>query len=154
VKVDRPRAFAASEAETARDLRDVKRDQSMTHGVASVLADLEPGAYAGTLTSLRNDTRSCQLECLEGASEGDRSHKPTAEALEAWLRRNRKEWFEDPIVELEHREAIREQAFGSAYGTKRLEVTARYEVHLDCKLERILSMLIRLRDLRRSPIPI
>jgi hypothetical protein len=73
--------------------------------------------------------------------------------LEAWLIRNRKEWFEDPIVELEHREAIREQALGSAYAAKRLEVTSRYEVHLDRKLERTLAMLVRLRELRQPAEP-
>ena len=70
------------------------------------------------------------------------------EVLEAWLRRHWSEWYEGPISELEHRDAIKEQAFGSAYATKRLEDTARYEVNLDRKLERTLSMLIRLRELR------
>jgi hypothetical protein len=41
---------------------------------------------------------------------------------------------------------VREQAIGSAYATQRLESTARYEVHLDRKLERRLAMLIRLRE--------
>jgi hypothetical protein len=34
-----------------------------------------------------------------------------------------------------------------------LESTARYEVHLDRKLERTLAMLIRLRELRRTTVP-
>jgi hypothetical protein len=94
-----------------------------------------------------------RLECLEGAAGSDRSYQPTAEALGAWLRRNRKEWFDDPIVELEHRDAIREQAFGAAYSAQRLVVTARYEVHLDRKLERTLAMLVRLRELRQPAVP-
>jgi hypothetical protein len=76
-----------------------------------------------------------------------------AEALEAWLRHHWSEWYEGPISELEHRDAIKEQAFGSAYATKRLEVTARYDVHPDRKLERNLSMLIRLRELRPVAAP-
>jgi hypothetical protein len=36
-----------------------------------------------------------------------------------------------------------------AYGAHDLEVPARYEVHLDRKLERTLAMLIRLRELRQ-----
>src|SRR5271165_3863612 len=44
---------------------------------------------------------------------------------------------------LEHRDAIGEQTLGSAYATRRLETTARYETRLDRKLERTLSMLIR-----------
>jgi hypothetical protein len=48
--------------------------------------------------------------------------------------------FEDPIAALEHRDAIRKQAFGSAYTTKRLGVTIGHEVHLDRWLERILAV--------------
>jgi hypothetical protein len=153
VEVDLPKIFTATVSDTARDLRDVKRDQAMTNKAENILAAGEPEAYTRALAALRDDTRAYWLECLEGASGGDRTYQPTAEALEAWLRRNRKEWFEDPIVELEHRGVIREQAFGAAYATHRLVVTARYEVHLDRKLERILSMLIRLRELRPPTAP-
>jgi hypothetical protein len=97
---------------------------------------------------------AANMACLEEASADNRSCQTAVEALEAWLRRNRKEWLDDPITELEQRDAIREQAFGSAYATKRLEVTARYEVHLDRKLERTLSMLVRLRESRRPVVPV
>jgi hypothetical protein len=99
---------------------------------------------------LREDTRSYRLECLD---DDGPDYKLTAEALETWLRRHWVEWFDGPIAELEHRDAIREQAIGSAYATQRLESTARYEVHLDRKLERTLAMLLRLRDFRRSVAP-
>jgi hypothetical protein len=79
--------------------------------------------------------------------------QPTTEALEAWLRRHWTEWYEGPISELEHRDAIKEQAFGSAYANRRLDVAARYEVHLDRKLEGTLAMLIRLRELRPPIVP-
>lgn len=58
----------------------------------------------------------------------------------------------EPIAELEHRDAIREQAIGAAYASPRLEVIARYEVHLDRKLERTPSPLLRLRDLRQPVV--
>ena len=45
---------------------------------------------------------------------------------------------------------IRSQAFGEALDPNRLESLARYEVHLDRKLERTLTMLIRLREMRNS----
>jgi hypothetical protein len=54
---------------------------------------------------------------------------------------------------LQHRDAIKEQALGMAYKTRHLELPARYEVHLDRKLERTLAMLIRLRELRRPMVP-
>ena len=116
----------------------------------TILVAGEPDAYARGLAALREDTRSYWLECLD---DDGLHYKPTAEALEAWIRRHWAEWFDGPIAELEHRDVIREQAIGSAYATQRLEATARYEVHLDRKLERTLAMLIRLRELRRATMP-
>ena len=53
--------------------------------------------------------------------------------------------------QLSNRPLIREQAFGEALNPAGLEPLARYEVHLDRKLERTLSMLLRLQELRRRP---
>ena len=50
--------------------------------------------------------------------------------------------------ELANRPLIREQAFGEALDPDKLERLARYEVHLDRKLERSLAMLFRLKELR------
>ncbi|MGH6845940.1 MAG: hypothetical protein ACREC0_00450 [Methylocella sp.] len=47
-----------------------------------------------------------------------------------------------------NRPLIREQAFGDALDPDKLERLGRYEVHLDRKLERMLAMLLRLKDLR------
>ena len=54
--------------------------------------------------------------------------------------------------ELGNRPLIREQAFGEALNPDRLERLGRYEVHLDRKLERMLTMLLRLKDLRQGAI--
>jgi len=43
---------------------------------------------------------------------------------------------------------LRSQAFGQALEPDRLDKLARYEVHLDRKLERMLAMLLKLQDLR------
>jgi molybdopterin-containing oxidoreductase family iron-sulfur binding subunit len=45
-----------------------------------------------------------------------------------------------------------EQAFGEALDPDKLERLGRYEVHLDRKLERMLAMLLRLKDLRQGTI--
>ena len=58
-------------------------------------------------------------------------------------------WFENRKKELANRPLIREQAFGEALDPDKLERLGRYEVHLDRKLERMLTMLLRLKDLRR-----
>jgi hypothetical protein len=53
--------------------------------------------------------------------------------------------------ELQNRALIRDQAFGEALDPDHLEGLARYEVHLDRKMERMLAMLIRLQEFRAAP---
>jgi hypothetical protein len=77
------------------------------------------------------------------------AHGRDGDALNGWITRHWNEWYEEPIAALEHRDAIRDQAIGAAYTSPDLDVPARYEVHLDRKLERTLAMLFRLRELRR-----
>jgi hypothetical protein len=148
------------------------RFNALQHGVLSCHAVLpweDPSEYEALLTALvaehapQGPTEEHLVEELAGIIWRKRrlrlaeaavfpvrdglEYEPTAEALKAWLDHHWEEWFEQPIAELEHRDAIREQAFGAAYATHNLETPARYEVHLDRKLERTLAMLIRLRDL-------
>jgi hypothetical protein len=58
-------------------------------------------------------------------------------------------WFDNRKKELVNRPLIREQAFGEALEPAKLEGLGRYEIHLDRKLERMLSILMRLKELRR-----
>ena len=146
-------AIAAKRSETARELREVRRDQAMTRKAWDILEEDGPDAYARALAALRDDTHIFWSECLAEPPEDGCDYAPTAAALKDWIDRHWDEWFEGPIAELEHRDAIREQAFGTSYATHKLETPARYEVHLDRKLERTLSMLIRLRELQRTEKP-
>ena len=50
---------------------------------------------------------------------------------------------------VENRHLIREQVLGEAVECTRLKSLSRYEVHLDRKLERMLTMLLRLQSLRQ-----
>ena len=52
-----------------------------------------------------------------------------------------------------HRPLIRAQALGEALDPDQLDKLARYETHLDRKLGRVLGMLWRLKDLRRTITP-
>ena len=61
-------------------------------------------------------------------------------------------WIEDRKQELANRPLIRKQAFGEALDPDRLERPGRYELHLDRKLERMLTMLLRLKDLRQGVV--
>ena len=59
-------------------------------------------------------------------------------------------WFENRQKELANRPLIREQASGDALDPNKLERLGRYEVYLDRKLERMLTMLLRLKEMRQS----
>jgi hypothetical protein len=138
---------------TARDLRDVKRDQAMTQKAWNILAAGGPDAYAQAAAALREDTRVYWRECLsERPDDGRPDYEPTADMLKSWIERHWQEWYDDRIAELENRSAIRDQALGIAYAAHDLDVPARYEIHLDRKLERTLALLFRLRELRQSAV--
>ena len=62
-------------------------------------------------------------------------------------------WYEKRQLELDRRPLIRAQAFGEAVDPNRLERLARYEVHLDRKLERTVAMLLKLPELRGAAKP-
>ncbi len=80
------------------------------------------------------------------------TYAATAEALRAWVDRHWREWYVRPIIELQHRDVIRDQALGIAYTAEGLEVPVKYEIHLDRKLERTLAMLVKLRELRQAAV--
>jgi hypothetical protein len=93
------------------------------------------------VAAVREDPRSYWLECLSEPPEDGLTYAPTADILKAWINRHWKEWYDDPIAELENRDTIRDQALGAAYAAHDLDAPVRYEVHLDRKLGRVLAML-------------
>ena len=84
--------------------------------------------------------------------EGETPATADAEGLRCYLEAKVLPWFETRKKELANRPLIREQAFGEALDPDKLERLGRYEVHLDRKLERMLAMLLRLKDLRQGTI--
>jgi hypothetical protein len=62
-------------------------------------------------------------------------------------------WYGVRRTELANRPLICAQAFGEALDPARLERLGRYEVHLDRQLERMLTILIRLQNLRGAADP-
>jgi hypothetical protein len=124
-KADIPQALSATPIDTARDLREVKHDQTLSLKARDVLVTGGPDAYRRALETLREDTRRYWEECLSDPPSDGLSYAPMAEALLAWIDHYWQEWFDDPIAELEHRGAIKEQAIGAAYASDDLEKTAR-----------------------------
>jgi hypothetical protein len=76
-----------------------------------------------------------------------------ADGLRHFLEAEVVPWFENRRKELSNRPLIRDQAFGEALDADKLERLRSYEAHLDRKRERMLAMLLRLKDLRRPAEP-
>ena len=145
-------AIRATPEDTARELADLAEDEACTGRALEVLRRSRPGAYEAALTALSEDTRGWWQEHLdepeEYQDEGEEPYGPDAEGLRRFLQTKVPDWYATRRKELENRPLIRTQAFGEALDANRLEQLARYEVHLDRKLERMLAMLVRLRELR------
>ena len=84
--------------------------------------------------------------------KGEEPSTADATSLRGFLENVVLPWLGNRRKELTNRPLIREQAFGEALDPDKLERLGRYEVHLDRKLERMLTMLLRLKDLRQGLI--
>jgi hypothetical protein len=148
-------AIRATGDETQEDMREMEEDEAMTRHAFDLLGSRGNDRYEAALAALRADTRDWWADTLaRDPDELEKGEEPAA-ADEAGLRRFLEgkvlPWFEARRKELSNRPLIREQAFGEAVDPDKLERLGRYEVHLDRKLERMLAMLLRLKDLRQGP---
>ena len=149
-------AIRATAADTEDDIRAMQDDEAMTRRALDLLGSRRNDAYEAALAELREDTQSWWADMLARDSDelADDEEPATADAdsLRRFLETEVLPWFEGRKKELANRPLIREQAFGDALDPDKLERLGRYEVHLDRKLERMLTMLIRLKNLRQGTI--
>ena len=127
----------------------------MARRALELLGSRRNDAYEAALAALREDTQAWWSQMLRRDQDELEEGEEPATADEAGLRRFLEgsvlPWFETRRKELANRPLICEQAFGEALDPDKLERLGRYEVHLDRKLERMLAMLLRLKDLRQGP---
>lgn len=57
-------------------------------------------------------------------------------------------WLLEQCELVKHREELRQQALGNAVATLPFESLARYEAHLDRKFEKVLTMIIKLKEMK------
>jgi hypothetical protein len=147
-------AIRATQSETQKDIAEMGEDEAMTRRALDLLGSRRNDAYETALATLREDTRRWWADTLAHdpceLDEGETPATADAEGLRRFLEAKVLPWFETRKKELANRPLIREQAFGEALDPDKLERLGRYEVHLDRKLERMLAMLLRLKELRRG----
>jgi hypothetical protein len=147
--------------DTAKELADLDEDRAITTRALDLLEAGKGRAYDKALGSLREVTQQWWAERIKPKRPfdlldlGDVANRYSADAdgLLQFLAREVMPRYETRRQELLNRPLIQEQAFGEAIDPDRLEGLARYEAHLDRKLERMLTMLIRLKDLKGTPDP-
>jgi hypothetical protein len=96
--------------------------------------------------------RKSELHLFDFGNEQNR-YTADADGLCEFLQEEVMPGYEARRDELQNQPLIREQVIGEALDADKLEGLARYETHLDRKLERMLTMLIRLQELRAPPTP-
>ena len=153
-------AATATLSGTAEDPVELKNRQASAQNALEILGAGKAGAYEAALAELVESTRRSwqeqvapEPENLDEDEDPDGDVEPyTADAtgLAEYLEASVLPYCAKHLEYVENRHLIRAQVLGEALDFKRLEPLSRYEIHLDRKLERMLAMLLRLQDLRRS----
>jgi hypothetical protein len=152
IKVEKEAASDSTEL-----VNSLKEDQAMLLDAIEVLRSGTAQAYKKALASLQESVQRRWAE-LSAPKEirlmpfdviAPR-YKADAAGLLQFLECERDD-VATRRTELESHELIRDQLFGEALNPDLVDGLIRYEVHLDRKLERMASMLFRLKELRGLP---
>ena len=146
-------AISADDDQTEGERRALDERRTATRTAADLLRGQLSTAYPDALAALPDDIKDSWQQALESSRILDRSDRRLKEDAPSLLR-----FLDDQIVPqdreraiaLDHRPLIREQAFGDAVVVTQFDSLDRHEVHLDRKLERTLTMLLKLKELRRA----
>lgn len=152
-KIDVAAAIKAGAVNTQRELADLDDDRQMTLTAIDILACERNRCYEDALEALENGTRDAWAEQLTWKPDDYDTHvKPyTADAasLQRYLETEILPWYDKQRAQIIAQPLVRAQALGESLDPDKLDRLGRYEVHLDRKLERTLSTLLRLQELRR-----
>jgi hypothetical protein len=147
-------AVRISAEDTDSELRDLDEDEAIARRALEILESQRNDAYEAALAELREDTQHWWTDTLklepDELEEGEELASADVEGLRGFLESKVLPWFEERREAISRRPLLRDQAFGESLDPDKLERLGRYEVHLDRKLERMLSMLFRLKELREA----
>jgi hypothetical protein len=151
-------AIRATATDTEEDIAELTAAEDMSRVALELLASRRNDDYVAALAALHGKLRQWWEDVLardpEELEENEEPYTADVASLRRFLEDEALPWFETRRKQLANRPLICEQAFGDSLDPDKLERLARYEVHLDRKLERTLTILLRLKELRRAPDPI
>lgn len=114
--------------------------------------NLEQQGQTATMTMLSDednaDWQEYRKQTIEHRNEWGYEQFPEDKMFSDWLGEC-VQYFHERVAKHEHAPAIRQQIIGLSYATERMDGVARYETHLDRKFERILAMLLKLKEMNR-----
>jgi len=155
-KIDVADALRADPGELATELKAIDVDRKMTLKAIALLNGGRPNSYVKALAALHESTREAWKDQLAWNSddyeEGEEAYKADTPSFLRYLETQIMPWYDNRLAELKAQPIVRTQALGEAVNPDKLERLGRYEVHLDRKLERMLAMLLRLKDLRQGTV--
>jgi hypothetical protein len=156
------KAIRATADDTADELAEVKEAETAVRRALEILGKGKTGAYEEALFALHPGTWDWWTEALEEGRQtepgehddcDEQCYSADVDGLASFLYDEVLPWLARRGQALEHRPLIRAQALGEALNLYQLDKLARYETHLDRKLGRVLGMLLRLKDVRRTITP-
>jgi hypothetical protein len=136
-------------------IASVRADRTMLARAKEFLGLGRAHAYEKALNTLDEQTRERWAEVSETRELEltpfvvEAHYEPNADGLLQFLE-NEMSANVRRQMELESKELIREQSIGEALKPCEFDGLVRYEIHLDRKLERMLTVLLRLKELRRG----
>jgi hypothetical protein len=146
--------------DTTKELADLEQRETVIARARDLLQAGKTRAYDKALSALGEDTRERWTERIKPRpalglvmfDNLESRYTADADGLLEFLQGEVMPSYEARRKELQNRSLIREQALGEALDADKLDGLARYDTHLDRKLERMLTMLIRLKELRAAQV--
>ena len=151
-KFNRQKALASTEEQNQRELEAISILLEPTRRVFSILQS--GGAYEQAVEMLTSATLAWWNDVLNGKTDSYTPYKPDAESLMRFLKREVLPDYVRRYEDVTYRPLVKRQAEGEAFMPgEKLDKFSRYEVHLDRKFERTLTVLLRLQEMRRNKAP-
>jgi pyruvoyl-dependent arginine decarboxylase (PvlArgDC) len=148
-KFNRQKALANTEEQNQRELDAISILLEPARKAFTILE--RGGAYEQAIEMFAAVTLAWWNDALNGQTNSYTPYKPDAESLMRFLKR---EVLPDYVLRYEdvtYRPLVKRQAEGEAFmPSEKLEKFTRYEVQLDRKFERTLTVLLRLQEMRRN----
>lgn len=144
-------AIATDDKENQEELELISEYRDPARKIFTLLENSEI-SYEEGLPLLADGTQEWWKEALAGKTEKAwMRYQPTADCLYKFLKSEALPQYDAEYENVLFRPQVRKQAYGEAFiPDNNTEKFTRYETHLDRKMERTLTVLLRLQEMRKN----